>query len=57
MLGALSLVLVLLEDGDGGIFVVSERFDVCFGRFRGCRGCFMGVWKVVFGRLGVMGSF
>ena len=54
MLGALSLVLVLLEDGDGGIFVVSERFDVYFGRFTGYWGVF-GRW--CWGRLWVMGSF
>ena len=66
MLGALSLVLVLLEDGDGGIFVVSGRFDVCFGRFRRCWGrswvfwvlferwCW-GVWGAFYGLLGAFG--
>ena len=32
----------VLKGGDGGIFVVSERFDVCFGRFRGIGGCLEG---------------
>ena len=44
------MVLGVLKGGDGGIFVVSERFDVCFGRFRGIGG----VWKVVFGRDGII---
>ena len=32
----------VLKGGDGGIFVVSERFDVRFGRFRGYWGVFAG---------------